>query len=147
MNYFKKVYLEFSRLTDYLSSLSLLLARCIIAYGFYQPAMMKWHDFDYVAKWFISLGIPFPILGAYLAATAETIGVVFLVLGFFTRIISIPLIIVMIVAIFTVHIGNGFSAGNNGFEVPLYYMLFLMIFATFGAGKFSIDNLIFKEKI
>jgi len=36
---------------------------------------------------------------------------------------------------------------NNGFEIPLYYLLFLAIFATFGAGKFSLDYLLFgKEK-
>ena len=52
----------------------------------------------------------------------------------------------MIVAIFTVHIGNGFSAGDNGFEIPLYYIVFLMIFTSFGPGRFSIDQMIFKEK-
>jgi putative oxidoreductase len=51
----------------------------------------------------------------------------------------------MIVAIFTVHLPNGFNAGNNGFEIPLYYMLFLFIFLSHGAGKFSLDNLIFKD--
>jgi len=51
----------------------------------------------------------------------------------------------MIVAIFTVHISNGFSAGVNGFEIPLYYLLFLGIFLSHGAGKFSIDHLIFKK--
>ena len=33
------------------------------------------------------------------------------------------LMIVMLVAIFTVHIGNGFAAGDNGFEIPFYYLL------------------------
>jgi len=146
MNYSKKIYLEFSRLTQYISSLSLLFARLIIAYGFYEPAMMKWNDIHSTSQWFESLNIPFATLGAYIVIGAETLGVIFLVLGFLTRIISIPLIIVMSVAIFTVHIGNGFSVGNNGFEIPLYYMALLMIFATFGAGKFSLDNIIFKNK-
>lgn len=144
--YFKKLYLEFSRLSEYLASLSLLFARLLIGYGFYEPAMRKWLDINYVSHWFNSINIPFPTFNAYLVGGAETIGVVFLMLGFLTRFISIPLIIVMIVAIFTVHIGNGFSAADNGFEIPLYYMVFLMIFATFGPGKFSIDHLIFKEK-
>jgi putative oxidoreductase len=122
------------------------VARCIVAYGFYKPAMMKWNDIDSVAQWFASINIPFHTFSAYLAATAETLGVIFLVLGFLTRFVSIPLIIVMIVAIFKVHIGNGFSVADNGFEIPLYYMAFLMIFTTFGAGRFSIDKMIFKEK-
>jgi len=45
-----------------------------------------------------------------------------------------------------VHLPHGFSAGENGFEIPLYYMLFLLIFVANGAGKFSLDRLIFGEK-
>ena len=126
--------------------ISLLFARLTIAYGFYGPAMNKWSDISSVAKWFGSIGIPFPTLNAYLAASTELLGVVLLTLGLFTRLISLPLIVVMVVAITTVHLAHGFSSGNNGFEIPLYYMLFLAIFASFGAGKFSLDHLIFGEE-
>lgn len=142
----KKMYLEFTRLSEYLKSVSLLLARLLIAYGFYQPAMNKWSDIGSVAEWFGSIGIPFPLLNAYMAASTEITGVVLLTLGFLTRLISIPLIIVMIVAIVTVHLPNGFSAGDNGFEIPLYYMTFLIVFVANGAGRFSLDRLIFGEK-
>ncbi len=126
--------------------IALLLARLTIAYGFYNPAMQKWSDMSSVASWFGTLGIPFPTLNAYLAASTELLGVVLLTLGLFTRLISLPLIVVMVVAILTVHLGHGFSAGDNGFEIPLYYMLFLAIFASFGAGKFSLDHLLFGEE-
>lgn len=139
-------YREFSRLSEYTHSLTLLLARCTIAYGFYEPAMLKWEDIPSVAEWFGSMGIPFPMQSAYLASSVETAGVVLLILGLFTRFISIPLIIVMIVAIVTVHLGNGFSASENGFEIPLYYMLFLLIFFSQGAGRFSLDHLFFDRK-
>ena len=142
----KKVYIEFSRLSEYTKSFSLLFARLAVAYGFYEPAMMKWNDINSVAEWFASIGIPFATLNAYMAASTETLGVVLLVLGLFTRFISLPLIIVMLVAITTVHLSNGFSAGNNGFEIPLYYMLFLFIFLSNGAGKFSLDRIIFGDK-
>lgn len=125
---------------------SLLLARLTVAYGFYGPAMQKWSDIDSVAVWFGSMGFPLPTLNAYMAATTELVGVVLLTLGLFTRIISIPLIVVMIVAIATVHLPHGFSSGNNGFEIPLYYMLFLALFASFGAGKFSLDHLLFGDE-
>jgi len=127
-------------------SLSLLLARLAVAYGFYEPAMRKWSDIHAVSEWFGSMGIPFPTLNAYMAATTELTGVVFLTLGLLTRLISIPLMIVMIVAISTVHLAHGFSAGDNGFEIPLYYMLFLAIFTSFGAGKFSLDYLLFGDE-
>jgi len=45
-----------------------------------------------------------------------------------------------------VHLPHGFSAGDNGFEIPLYYMLFLLVFVSYGAGKFSLDRLIFGDK-
>ena len=144
--YIKKMYLEFSRFSEYGKSLSLLLARFSVAYGFYGPAMMKWNDIHSVAQWFGSMGIPLPTLSAYLAASTEIVGVIFLTLGLLTRIISIPLIIVMLVAIFTVHLSNGFNAGDNGFEIPLYYLLFLFIFFAHGAGKFSLDRIIFGKK-
>ena len=143
---FKNIYMEFSRLSEYGKSLALLFARLTIAYGFYEPAMMKWKDIGSVAEWFGSMGIPFPTLNAYMAASTEVLGVVLLTLGLLTRAISIPLIVIMIVAIVTVHLPNGFSAGNNGFEIPFYYMLFLLTFVSHGAGKFSLDRLIFGEK-
>jgi len=127
-------------------SLSLLFARLAVAYGFYEPAMQKWSDIGSVSTWFASIGIPFPTLNAYMAASTELIGVVLLTLGLFTRLISIPLMIIMVVAITTVHLVHGYAAGDNGFEIPLYYMLFLAIFASFGAGKFSLDHLLFGEE-
>ena len=142
------VQLAYSSAKDLLDrgqSLALLLARVAVAYGFYEPAMQKWSDIDSVATWFGSIGIPLPTLNAYMAATTEIVGVVLLTLGLFTRLISLPLMVVMVVAIVTVHLPNGFSAGENGFEIPLYYMLFLGIFASFGAGKFSLDHLLFGE--
>jgi putative oxidoreductase len=143
----KESYLEFTVLAKYFESLSLLLARVALAYGFYNPSLIKWSNFETTAAWFSSLGIPFASFAAFVTASVEIVAVVLLFLGLFTRFISIPLMIVMLVAIFTVHLANGFSVGDNGFEIPLYYFLFLAMFASFGAGKFSLDHLIFgKEK-
>lgn len=128
-----------------LQSFVLLVARLLMAYGFYEPAINKWNDIGSVASWFGSMGIPFPTINAYMAAGTEMLGVFLLTIGLFTRYISIPLIVIMIVAITTVHLPNGFSAGDNGFEIPLYYMVFLMIFVTHGAGKYSLDNFVCKK--
>lgn len=137
-----KMYNKFDKLQD----ASLLLVRLILAYGFYEPAMSKIKGINSVAEWFSSLGIPAPMLNAYLSAGTEIVGVVLLPLGFLSRIISIPLMITMVVAIITVHWSNGFPAGENGFEIPLYYIIMLFILMTFGAGKYSIDHLLFKKK-
>jgi len=139
------IYQKTKNVLNNFQSLSLLLARLVIAYGFFEPAMNKWKNMGGTADFFASLGIPFPTINAYLAATTELLGLVLLALGFLTRLISIPLMVVMIVAITTVHLAHGFSAGNNGFEIPLYYFLFLLIFASYGAGKFSLDHLLFEK--
>lgn len=125
-------------------SLALLFLRLILAYGFYEPAKMKWSDIGAIAEWFASMGLPFPTLQAYMAASTEAAGVLLLTLGLFTRLISVPLMVVMVVAITLVHLPNGFESGNNGFEIPLYYFLMLFVLLTHGAGKLSLDTLLFK---
>lgn len=125
---------------------ALLLLRLILAYGFFSPAMHKWDDIGAVAEWFGSIGIPLPTVNAYMAASTELAGVVLLTIGLAVRYISVPLMFVMVVAITTVHLVNGFSAGDNGFEIPLYYMLMLFVLVTFGGGRFSVDGYLAKKK-
>ena len=129
-----------------LKDLPLLFIRLILAYGFFSPAMMKIKDIHSIADWFASINIPFPLLNAYLAAGTEILGVVLLTLGLFTRVISFPLIVTMLVAIISVHWVNGFEAGDNGFEIPLYYIIFLFTLIVYGSGKISLDYLLFREK-
>ncbi len=117
-----------------------------LAHGFYEPALGKWTNFQTTVAWFNELGIPFAYLATFLTASFEVVGVILLTLGLFIRFISLPLMIILFVAITTVHIGHGFSVANNGFEIPLYYILFLAILATHGAGRFSIDKLIFDKE-
>ncbi|CAA6814728.1 MAG: Membrane protein, distant similarity to thiosulphate:quinone oxidoreductase DoxD [uncultured Sulfurovum sp.] len=141
---FKEFHLELSALLNHFQSLALLFARLLIAYGFLQPALLKWSYFDATSIWFGEVGIPFASLATFAVASFEVVGIVLLALGLFTRYISIPLMVIMMVAIFTVHLDNGFSTANNGFEIPLYYLLFLSFFAVRGAGKFSLDNALFR---
>ncbi len=117
-----------------------LFFRLVLAYGFAEPAWKKLQNFPATVKWFTSMNLPYPEIQAYLATGTEALAVILLPLGFFTRLISFPLMIVMLVAIFTVHIDNGFLARRNGFEIPFYY--FLMLFSLFiaGPGKYSMDN-------
>ena len=129
-----------------LKDLPLLFMRLVLAYGFYKPAMMKWKDVGAIAQWFEGMGMPFPTLNAYLATLTETLGFILLFFGFAVRIISIPLIIVMIVAIVSVHGFSHFDAGENGFEIPLYYIIMLFTLFVYGPGKYSIQHLISMKK-
>ncbi|WP_374444311.1 DoxX family protein [Epilithonimonas sp.] len=137
----KKIELSLNKLQD----LPLLAIRMILAYGFYDPAMKKLQDINAIGDWFASLHIPAPYFQAYLATGTEILGVILLTLGLFTRIISFPLIITMIVAIVTVHWENGFSSGNNGFEIPLYYIIMLITLICFGAGRISLGHLLIRK--
>ncbi|PHS39187.1 MAG: DoxX family protein [Sulfurovum sp.] len=132
-------------LFSYPKNIILLISRIVLAYGFSLPALLKINDLEGTISWFESISIPFPTLLAYMVSGLESIGIILLILGLFTRYISILLAFVMIGAILFVHLPNGFLASNGGFEIPLYYFIFLMIFATFGAGKYSLDRVLLKD--
>ena len=136
---------EVGVLFSYPKNLILLAVRCILAYGFAMPALLKLNDMSETAKWFDTMSIPFPLITSYLVSGIEAMGIVLLILGLFTRYVSVLLSCVMLGAIFFVHISHGFSVANNGVEIPLYYLLFLMNIASFGAGKYSLDRVIFKD--
>ncbi|GEM_PF-264922 len=128
-----------------LKDIPLLLMRLVLAYGFYGPGMMKWGNIDGIISWFGEMGIPLPGLNAYLAASTEVGGAFLLLIGFGTRLISIPLMVVMLVAIFAVHLPNGFESGNNGFEIPVYYLIMLFTLLIYGGGNISLYGLIKKR--
>lgn len=136
---------ELAVLLSYPKNLIFLILRLILAYGFATPALLKLNYLQETMVWFESISIPLPKLATYLVSGIETIGIVLLVLGLFTRYVSVLLSFVMIGAILFVHIPNGFSVANNGMEIPLYYLLFLMLLASYGAGKYSLDRVLFKD--
>ena len=139
-----KIYLKIKEKINSAKDIPPLLFRLILSYGFYDPAMKKIGNIEGIAQWFAGMNYPFPTLNAYMAATTEFLGFVLLFLGLGTRIISIPLTVVMLVAIFTVHFGNGFNAGDNGFEIPLYYLIMLISLLITGPGRLSLDSIIQK---
>lgn len=132
---------RFERLND----LPPLFFRLVLGYGFLGTSLKKLQNIDEVAAWFASMHYPFPTLNAYLAGITEFSGFILLILGLATRLITLPLMFVMLVAIFTVHIGNGFEAGNNGFEIPLYYLLMLFSLLITGPGRISLDHILSKK--
>ena len=95
-------------------SIALLGIRLLLAYVFLYPALEKWKNMEGTIWWFESLGIPFPEVNAYLAATTELLGVGLLTIGLLARFISPALIGTMLVAIKTVHLGKGwFTIGQS----------------------------------
>lgn len=141
----RTLYEKFVEGAGKLHHIQLLLFRLILAYGFYGPASMKITNLEGVAQWFGSMNYPFPMFSAVLAMGSEVLGVILLTLGLGSRIIALPLMFIMVVAVFTTHISNGFAAGDNGFEIPLYYFLMLLSLVVQGSGKFSLDHVLSKR--
>ncbi|ENX34176.1 hypothetical protein F889_02840 [Acinetobacter colistiniresistens] len=91
-----------------------LVLRCYLVPIFWMAGTNKLMHFQDTVEWFGNsdwgLALPFPYLMATLATSTELAGAILLALGLFTRLISILLIITMLVAIFTVHLPNGWQA-------------------------------------
>lgn len=141
----KDFFAEVAVLLSYPQNLVRLLVRLVLAYGFAKPALMKINNMKETAQWFESISIPFPLFSAYLVSGIELMGIILLILGLYTRIVSVLLACVMLGAILFVHLQYGFSVAGNGFEIPLYYFIFLVFLASYGAGKYSLDRVIFKD--
>jgi putative oxidoreductase len=95
------------------------------------------------------MGIPAPFFA--LAIAAEFLGGIGLILGFLTRIAAFGIAVDMLVALFLVHIHNGFFmnwAGNQhgeGFEYHLMAIAIGAMLIVRGAGAWSLDRLLDKS--
>jgi len=91
-----------------------LLLRLYLAPVMIQGGWTKYQGFDGIVDWFgnadYGLGLPFPFVLAFLATAAELVGGLFLLIGLATRWVSIPLMVTMLVAAFSVHWPNGWAA-------------------------------------
>ncbi|MBY0417921.1 MAG: DoxX family protein [Pararheinheimera sp.] len=99
---------------EHASGLPALLIRLYLAPVMIQAGWNKYQGFSNTVEWFGNtewgLGLPAPVILAVLAIASELVGGALLLLGLFTRIITIPLMITMLVAIFAVHWPNGWLA-------------------------------------
>lgn len=99
------------RKVDFLGPLAL---RLYLAPIFWMAGMNKFADLNSTIEWFGNsqwgLGLPFPEVLATLAAGTEVLGAILLVTGLGVRWISIPLMIVMLMAVITVHMEHGWLA-------------------------------------
>lgn len=81
-----------------------------------------------------------PEASLYLAVFSEFLCGLFLVLGLFTRWVSIPLLFTMFVAAFIVHWSD--PLGDK--ELAIAYMAVYVVLLLKGGGRYSLDHLIRK---
>lgn len=124
-----------------------LLARVTVGYVFVESGWGKLHNLDKVVEFFQSLGIPAASLQAPFVAGTELVCGALLFVGLMTRLVSIPLIGTMVVAILTAKreelVGGGFSA-LTGMTEWLYIVLLVWLVFT-GGGKVSVDHVLKKK--
>jgi putative oxidoreductase len=87
-----------------------------------------------------SIGIEPGVLMAFLAGSGEFFGGLFLLIGLLTRPAAFVTAFTMVVAILSVHIGNGLFMANNGYEFGLALLAASVSLLISGAGKVSIDS-------
>lgn len=103
--------LEMTRAVDFLGPLAL---RLYLVPVFWMAGTKKWESFDSTAEWFGNpdwgLGLPFPLVLAFLATWTEILGAISLLFGVALRWFAVPLMFTMIVAATTVHLEHGWQA-------------------------------------
>jgi putative oxidoreductase len=96
------------------------------------------------AGWFASLGMKPGILHAWLASLTELGAGVLLILGLLTPLAAAGVVGVMLVALITNHLKNGFFIfrPGEGYEYVLTLLMVGLAIGAIGAGEWSIDNAI-----
>lgn len=126
--------------------LSLLGLRLLLAWEFYEAGLAKLQGENWFANIADDFPFPFNVLPVavswFLATWAEILGALGLALGLGTRFWAAALIILDAVAWASVHAGNGYNVCDNGYKLPLIFMVMLVPLLLSGAGKFSIDHII-----
>jgi len=117
-----------------------LLLRVSLGILFLAHAGMKFFVFTPAgtAKFFESLGLPGPL--AYATMLVETLAGIALILGVYARIAALVTIPVLLGAIFTVHLQNGFffTNANGGWEYPAFWAVALAVQALLGDGAHAL---------
>ena len=136
-----------------MSGWALLPLRVVVGCGFIVHGLAKWNRGPAnFGKLLHVIGVPAPVPTAWLVTLLEVFGGAAILAGVLVALVSIPLIVSMLVAMFTVHWRYGFSSINTigltssgpvfgppGYEVALLYIASLIVLALAGPGPLSLE--------
>ncbi len=131
--------------------------RLIVGFGFMQHGYAKLaRGAGFFIHILAELGVPMPFVLGWATILFELLCGLAILAGFLVPFASVPMIIILLVAIFTVHLPNGFSSikllsvdamgahfGQPGYETDLLYLAAILALMIGGAGPFSVDRLLF----
>src|SRR6202048_1396171 len=132
--------------------------RLIVGYGFMEHGFAKLaRGPEAFATILHAIGVPAPHLMAWSTILIEVLGGLAVILGAFVTLVSVPMAVVLLVAIFTVHLPYGFSSiklmavtaagaqfGQPGYETDVLYLACLAALVLGGSGPLAVDGLIRK---
>jgi putative oxidoreductase len=128
--------------------------RLIVGFGFIEHGYAKLaRGADAFIAILSAMGMPFAELLGWVTILVEILGGLLILAGAFVTVAALPMIIVLLVAIFTVHLPNGFSSiklisydstgahfGQPGYETDLLYVAGILALCIGGAGPLSLDG-------
>jgi putative oxidoreductase len=134
--------------------------RLIVGYGFFAHGCAKLaRGPEHFGAILGAIGMPFPNLLGWATVIIEILGGLMILLGALVPLISVPMMVVLLVAIFTVHLPNGFSSikllaydragahfGQPGYETDLLYLAGLIALCIGGGGPLSVDRYLAKRR-
>ena len=149
-----------TRISSAMQRYAALPLRAIAGGGFIQHGWAKIvKGPDAFAAILQALHVPFPHLSAYLTISVELLGGIALLFGAFITWASVPVIVVLLTAIFTVHFPYGFSSikikaivdgraqfGPPGYECDLLYIACILALLLLNPSPWSIDSYRLRER-
>ncbi len=106
-----------------------------------------------------AMGMPFAEALGWATIVIEIVGGLLVLCGAFVPLATLPMAVVLLVAIVTVHLPNGFSSiklmsydaagahfGQPGYETDLLYLAGLLALCIAGAGPFSVDGVLRRRR-
>jgi putative oxidoreductase len=135
--------------------------RLVIGFGFMEHGYAKLaRGPDSFTAILHALGMPAPALFAWITILVELLGGLAILVGVLIPLVTFPMVAVLAVATFTVHLPNGFSSikllsvdasgahfGQPGYETDLLYFVGLLALALGGPGPLALDSLLFGNSL
>src|SRR5215469_2665059 len=136
------------------ASYALLSVRLMVGFGFVAHGYAKLHKGpEAFAAILHAIGVPAPHLMSWLTIITELVGGTAMLLGTFVPLVGVPMIVLLLVAVVTVHLPYGFSSiklmsvtngraqfGPPGYETDLLYIACIVTLALIGPTPWSVDE-------
>ena len=121
------------------------ILRLVTGFLFAAHGWQKFNEFTVAGTQasFAKMGVPAAEIAAPVVATLELVGGIALILGVLTRVFAALLAVNMLGALILVHAPAGVFAAAGGYELVLLLATAALAVALVGAGKVSVDKVLF----